>query len=123
MNDADAPHLIDPPIGHLQNPGELTAENRIMLTLWGEEMYRSGLASCLAIYNDQPLAGKMILFFQYRKEISDKIYNLYKESIQQHFENEVRLVCFEMIFYYALLILYFHRTRLGIISVIGRMMT
>ena len=91
MNDAHAPHLVDPPIGHLQNPGELTAENRIMLTLWGEEMYRSGLASCLAIYNDQPLAGKMILFFQYRKEI----YNLYKESIHQHFENEVRLVYFE----------------------------
>jgi hypothetical protein len=34
------------------------------------------------------LAGKMILFFEYRKQIADLVYNVYKESIQQHFANE-----------------------------------
>ena len=90
MNDIDGPHLmdIDPPAGHLQNPGELTVEDRIMLTLWGEELYRLGLGACLAVYNNQMLAGKMILFFEYRKQIADLVYNVYKESIQQHFANE-----------------------------------
>ena len=88
MNDIDGPHLIDPLVGHLQNPGDLTEEDRIMLTLWGEELFRFGLATCLAIYNNQTLAGKMILFFEYRKQIADTVYNVYKESIQQHFANE-----------------------------------
>ena len=90
MNDIDGPHLmdIDPPAGHLQNPGELTVENRVMLTLWGEELFRLGLGACLAVYNNQMLAGKMILFFEYRKQIADLVYNVYKESIQQHFANE-----------------------------------
>ena len=90
MNDIGGPHLmdVDPPAGHLQNPGELTVEDRIMLTLWGEELYRLGLEACLAVYNNQTLAGKMILFFEYRKQIADLVYNVYKESIQQHFANE-----------------------------------
>ena len=90
MNDIDGPHLmdIDPLAGHLQNPGDLTVEDRIMLTLWGEELFRFGLGACLAVYNNQMLAGKMILFFEYRKQIADLVYNVYKESIQQHFANE-----------------------------------
>jgi hypothetical protein len=79
---------VDNPPGHLQNPGDLTVEHRIMLTLWGEELYRFGLGACLAVYNNQMLAGKMILFFEYRKQIADLVYNVYKESIQQHFMNE-----------------------------------
>jgi hypothetical protein len=90
MNDIDGPHLmdVDNPPGHLQNPGDLTVENRIMLTLWGEELYRFGLGACLAVYNNQMLAGKMILFFEYRKQIADLVYNVYKESIQQYLTNE-----------------------------------
>jgi hypothetical protein len=90
MNDMDGPHLmdVDPLAGHLQNPGDLTREDRIMLTLWGEELFRFGLGSCLAVYNNQVLAGKMILFFEFRKKIADLVNNIYKESIQQHFENE-----------------------------------
>jgi hypothetical protein len=90
MNDIDGQHVmdVDNPPGHLQNPGDLTVENRIMLTLWGEELYRFGLGGCLAVYNNQMLAGKMILFFEYRKQIADLVYNVYKESIQQYLTNE-----------------------------------
>ena len=90
MNDIDGQHLmdVDNPPGHLQNPGDLTVENRIMLTLWGEELNRFGLGECLDVYNSQMLAGKMILFFEYRKQIADLVYNVYKESIQQYLTNE-----------------------------------
>ena len=90
MNDIDGPHLmdLDHPPEHLQNHGDLTVEDRIMLTLWGEELYRFGLGACLAVYNNQMLAGKMILFFEYRKQIADLVYNVYKESIQQYLTNE-----------------------------------
>ena len=90
MNDIDGQHVmdVDNPPGHLQNPGDLTVENRIMLTLWGEELNRFGLGECLDVYNSQMLAGKMILFFEYRKQIADLVYNVYKESIQQYLTNE-----------------------------------
>jgi hypothetical protein len=90
MNDIDDQHLmdVDNPPGHLQNPGDLTVENRIMLTLWGEELNRFGLGECLDVYNSQMLAGKMILFFEYRKQIADLVYNVYKQSIQQYLTNE-----------------------------------
>ena len=84
MNDIGGQHLmdVDNPPGHLQNPGDLTVENRIMLTLWGEELNRFGLGECLDVYNSQMSAGKMILFFEYRKKIGDLVYNAYKQSIQ-----------------------------------------
>jgi hypothetical protein len=90
MNDIGGQHLmdVDNPPGHLQNPGDLTVENRIMLTLWGEELNRFGLGECLDVYNSQMLAGKMILFFEYRKQIADLVYNVYKQSIQQYLTNE-----------------------------------
>ena len=90
MNDINDQHLmdVDNPPGHLQNPGDLTVENRIMLTLWGEELNRFGLGECLDVYNSQMLAGKMILFFEYRKQIADLVYNVYKQSIQQYLTNQ-----------------------------------
>ena len=93
MNDIGGQHLmdVDNPPGHLQNPGDLTVENRIMLTLWGEELNRFGLGGCLDVYNSQMLAGKMILFFEYRKQIADLVYNVYKQSIQQYLTNEDRV--------------------------------
>ena len=93
MNDIDDQQLmdVDNPPGHLQNPGDLTVENRIMLTLWGEELNRFGLGECLDVYNSQMLAGKMILFFEYRKKIGDLVYNAYKQSIQQYLSNEDRV--------------------------------
>ena len=93
MNDIGGQHLmdVDNPPGHLQNPGDLTVENRIMLTLWGEELNRFGLGECLDVYNSQMSAGKMILFFEYRKQIADLVYNVYKQSIQQYLTNEDRV--------------------------------
>jgi hypothetical protein len=93
MNDIGGQHLmdVDNPPGHLQNPDDLTVENRIMLTLWGEELNRFGLGECLDVYNSQMSAGKMILFFEYRKKIGELVYNVYKQSIQQYLTNEDRV--------------------------------
>ena len=37
------------------------------------------------------LAGKMILFFEYREKIGDLVYNAYKQSIQKYLSNEDRV--------------------------------
>ena len=50
-------------VGNIQNPNNVTHEQKVMLTLWAEDLYRFGLTSCLEVYNKQAVVGKMILFF------------------------------------------------------------
>ena len=49
-------------VGNIQNPNNVTHEQKVMLTLWAEDLYRFGLTSCLEVYNKQAVVGKMILF-------------------------------------------------------------
>ena len=75
-------------VGDIHNPNDLSREQKIMLTVWGEELYRNGLYSCLEMYNKQGVAGKMILFYEYKNQISNKISELYRSCTQEHFMNE-----------------------------------
>ena len=74
--------------GVVHNPNDLPIDQKIMLTVWGEELYRYGLFSCLEMYNKQCLAGKMILYYEYRSQITNKISELYRSCTQEHFMNE-----------------------------------
>ena len=75
-------------IGGIHNPNDLSREQKIMLTVWGEELYRYGLFSCLEMYNKQGVAGKMILFYEFKNQIISKISELYRSCAQEHFMNE-----------------------------------
>ena len=74
--------------GVVHNPNDLPIDQKIMLTVWGEELYRYGLFSCLEMYNKQCVAGKMILYYEYRSQITNKILELYRSCTQEHFMNE-----------------------------------
>ena len=74
--------------GVVHNPNDLPIDQKIMLTVWGEELYRYGLFSCLEMYNKQCVAGKMILYYEYRSQISNKISEMYRSCTQEHFMNE-----------------------------------
>ena len=75
-------------IGGIHNPNDLSREQKIMLTVWGEELYRFGLFSCLEMYNKQGVAGKMILFYEFKNQIINKVSELYRSCVQEHFMNE-----------------------------------
>ena len=75
-------------VGGIHNPNDLSREQKIMLTVWGEELYRYGLYSCLEMYNKQGVAGKMILFYEFKNQINTKISELYRSCAQEHFMNE-----------------------------------
>ena len=75
-------------IGGIHNPNDLSREQKIMLTVWGEELYRFGLFSCLEMYNHQGVAGKMILFYVFKNQISIKVSEVYRMCVQEHFMNE-----------------------------------
>ena len=74
-------------VGGIQNPNDLTYELRIMLTLWGEELYRLGMSSSLEVFNDQPAAGKLVLYYEFRKKIRHEVRECYRVSVEEYFMN------------------------------------
>ena len=48
------------PAANIRNPNDLTVEQKIMLTLWAEELENHRLPRCVQVYNRQSVAGKMI---------------------------------------------------------------
>ena len=52
MDGVDGLHLnMDGLDGPAQNVGDITQEERIMLTGWGEELYRLEMRTCVTVYN------------------------------------------------------------------------
>ena len=82
--DQDNNHLV----GNIRSPNDLTVDQKIMLTVWVEKLDRYGLASCVQVYNRQSVAGKMILFYEYKNQITTKVSELYRSCTQEHFTNE-----------------------------------
>lgn len=74
-------------VGNIQNPSDLTHEQKVNLTLWAEELKSFGLTSCLEVYNKQAVVGKMILFFEFKSQISNKVLDVFRMSVQEHFMN------------------------------------
>ena len=79
-------------VGNVRNPNDLTRDQKIMLTVWAEELDRYGLISCLEMYNKQGVAGKMILFYEYKNQINTKVSEMYRSCAHEHFTNEDNVV-------------------------------
>ena len=76
------------PAANIRNPNDLTVEQKIMLTLWAEELENHRLPRCVQVYNRQSVAGKMILFYEYKYHIISKISELYRLCTTEHLTNE-----------------------------------
>ena len=74
-----------------ENVGDITQEQRIMLTNWGEELYRLDMKTCVAVYNRQRACGKMLLYYEFKTLVTDAIAEIYRACVQPHFVNEDRV--------------------------------
>ena len=73
--------------GGIQDPNDLTYELRITLTLWADELYRLGMSSSLEVFNDETVAGKLVLYYEFHKEIRRKVRRCYRLCVEEHFMN------------------------------------
>ena len=71
----------------VQNPNDLTHELRVMLTLWGDELYRLGMTSSQDVFNNETPAGKLVLYYEFHKEIRRAVRRCYWSCVEEHFMN------------------------------------
>ena len=95
MAGIDEPHLdvdgFEGLNGPAQNVGDITQEDRIMLTGWGEELYRLEMRTCVAVYNRQRICGKMLLYYKFKTLLASAVAEIYRVCVQPHFINEDRV--------------------------------
>ena len=77
--------------GPAENIGDITQEQRIMLTNWGEELYRLDMNTFAAVFNRQRVCGKMLLYYEFKTLLANAVAKIYRVCVQPHFINEDRV--------------------------------